>query len=99
MGITTREEVINVLKTIIDPEIFIDIWTLGLIYQIEFRENGILYLQITFTSATCPLAPAIIEEIKQKTMLLEGITNTEVEVVFQPPWQPSDELKGLMGLL
>jgi metal-sulfur cluster biosynthetic enzyme len=95
----THDDVVNVLKTIIDPELFIDIWTLGLIYQIEFRENGLLYIRMTFTSVTCPLAPAIVEEVKQKTMSLDEITNTEVEVVFQPPWQPSDELKGLMGLL
>ena len=95
----TKEDVINVLKTIIDPELFIDIWLLGLIYKIEFRENNELYIQMTFTSVACPLAPIIVEEVRTKTMQLEGVANTVVEVVFDPPWQPSDELKAHMGLL
>ena len=96
---TTREDVINVLKTIIDPELFIDIWFLGLIYKIEFRENDELYIQMTFTSAACPLAPIIMEEVRTKTMQLPGVANTVIEVVFDPPWGPSDELKAYLGLL
>jgi len=96
---TTKEDVINVLKTVIDPELFIDVWFLGLIYKIEPRENGELYIQMTFTSVACPLAPMIMEEIRAKTMALPGVTKTVIEVVFDPPWVPSDELKAHLGLL
>lgn len=96
---TTRENVIDILKTIIDPELFIDIWTLGLIYKVELKDNGEIYIQMTFTSVACPMIPFITEEIRRKTTALPGITNTVIDVVFDPPWAPSEELKGLMGLL
>ena len=95
----TTEDVIAVLKTVIDPELFIDVWTLGLIYKIESRACGELYIQMTFTSVACPLAPIIREEIREKTMAIPCVANVTIEVVFDPPWTPSEELKGLMGLL
>lgn len=95
---TTREDVIEVIKTVIDPELFIDIWTLGLIYDIDIQDNQ-LKIRMTFTSPTCPAGPQLVDEIKEKTSHLEGVQNTIVEVVFRPPWEPSEELKGLLGFL
>lgn len=93
----TRDDVVEALKTIIDPELFIDIWTLGLIYDI-LLENDQLKIRMTFTSPACPAGPQLVEEIKEKTEKLEGIAATNVEVVFRPPWEPSEELKAMLGL-
>jgi metal-sulfur cluster biosynthetic enzyme len=94
----TKEEVIEVLKTIEDPELFLDIWFLGLVYKVELNET-LAKLEITFTSPMCPAGPMIIDQIKDKVSALEGIDRVEVEVVFDPPWQPSDEVKGLLGMM
>ncbi len=93
----TREDVIEVIKTIIDPEIFIDIWTLGLIYDIDINDSN-LAIKMTFTSVACPAGPELAGEVKTKTEDLEGIKQTDVEVVFDPPWEPSEELKAMMGI-
>ena len=97
--IATREDVIEVLKTVIDPEIFVDVWTLGLIYNIDLHpETAVLKITMTFTSMGCPAGPQLVEEIRSKTAQLHGVQKSEVEVVFRPPWQPSDELKAILGL-
>lgn len=93
----TRDEVISMIKTIIDPELYIDIWTLGLIYDIDIVEN-VLNIRMTFTSVACPAGPQLVGEIKEKAKELSGIRETNVEIVFQPQWQPSEELKALLGI-
>ncbi len=95
----SREDVIEILKTVVDPELFIDIWTLGLIYKVELPDTDKIYIQMTFTTVACPLAPMIIEEVKQKVGTLDGVKEVEVEVVFEPLWEPSEELKAMLGLL
>ena len=95
----TREEVIEALKTILDPELYLDVWTLGLIYDLNFQEDGKLKVTMTFTSPACPAGTYLMQEVKEKTEQLEGITGTDIEVVFTPPWQPSEELKELLGLV
>ena len=94
----TKDDVIEVFKNIIDPELYIDIWTLGLIYDIDFEEDNMLYVRMTFTSPACPMGQQLVDSVKSKTEALEGIDETTVEVVFQPPWEPSEDLKMLMGI-
>ena len=93
-----KEEVIELIKTIYDPELFIDIWTLGLIYEIIVKEEQI-DVKMTFTSMACPAGPQLVGEIKEKLLTLPEIKTVDVEVVFDPPWEPTEELKGLMGIL
>ena len=93
----TQEEAIEALKTIFDPEIYIDIWTLGLIYDIAI-EGSEIQIRMTFTSIACPVGPALAEEVRSKMAALPGITNAKVEVVFTPPWEPSEELKAMLGI-
>ena len=93
----TRDDVVEVLKTINDPEIMIDIYTLGLIYDIDLREPE-LNIRMTFTSIACPVGPYIVQEIKDKAKTLAGIEKVNVEVVFQPAWEPSEELKAMLGI-
>jgi metal-sulfur cluster biosynthetic enzyme len=93
----SREEVIEALKKVVDPELLIDIWTLGLVYEIDLQQE-LLKIKMTFTSPACPMGPQLVGDVKDKTLEVEGIDEVEVEVVFNPPWEPSDELKAMMGL-
>ncbi len=93
----TKDEVTEALKEIIDPELFIDIWTLGLIYDVDMNESTV-DIKMTFTSMACPAGPQLVEEVKSKISELEGVDKVNVEVVFTPPWQPSDELKAMLGI-
>ena len=95
----SREDIIQVLKSVIDPEVFLDVWTMGLIYNIDIQADGKVKLTMTFTSVACPAGPQLVGEIKEKLAALPEITETEVEIVFQPPWQPSEDLKLMLGLL
>lgn len=95
---TTKEQIIEVLKTIEDPELFLDIWFLGLIYGIEI-DGGKVSVEMTFTSPMCPAGPLLTNQVKEKVGALEGVESVDVTVVFSPPWVPSDEVKGLLGML
>jgi metal-sulfur cluster biosynthetic enzyme len=95
---TPKEEVIDALKKVIDPELFIDIWTLGLIYDLEVEDKK-AQVKMTFTSMACPAGPYLVDEVKTKIEELPSIDSADVQVVFDPPWQPSDELKAMMGIL
>lgn len=94
---TTKEDVIEALKLVIDPELFIDIYTLGLVYNIDVND-GLVAIRMTFTSVACPAGPQLVEEVKAKVRTLPDIDDVQVEIVFRPPWQPSEELKALMGI-
>ncbi|MBN8550422.1 MAG: metal-sulfur cluster assembly factor [Deltaproteobacteria bacterium] len=94
----TRDQVIEVLKTVEDPEIFLDIWFLGLIYSIDIQEDA-LSIDLTFTTPLCPAGPMIVDEVKTKLLKLEGVKTVDVKVVFTPPWQPSDEVKAMLGMI
>jgi metal-sulfur cluster biosynthetic enzyme len=93
----SREEIVEALKTVVDPELFIDIWTLGLVYDITKVDNEV-NIKMTFTSPACPAGPYLVEEVRKKVGALQEVENTNVEIVFQPPWQPSDDLKAMLGI-
>jgi len=97
--LSANDRIIEAFKQVVDPELFIDIWTMGLIYGFDLNDEGLLKVTMTFTSVACPAGPQLVGEIKEKTGAVEEVKETDVEVVFQPPWEPSDELKGLMGIL
>jgi metal-sulfur cluster biosynthetic enzyme len=93
----SKDDVIGIIKEIIDPELFIDIWTLGLIYDIEVNDRNV-DIKMTFTSVACPAGPELVGEVKSKVEAHEEIDTASVEVVFDPPWEPSEDLKALMGI-
>lgn len=93
----SQEQVIEVIKTIEDPELFLDIWFLGLIYSIKIEEEKVL-IDMTFTSAMCPAGPQLVHQVKQKVGELPGVKEVDVTIVFSPPWTPSEEVRSLMGL-
>ena len=94
----TREEIIEVMKTVEDPELFLDIWFLGLIYSIEIDEDKV-NIEMTFTTPMCPAGPELVEEVRSKTAALDGVADVKVKVVFSPPWEASDEVKGMLGMM
>lgn len=93
----SKEQVIESLKKVIDPEIQLDVWTIGLIYGIDISGDNV-NITMTLTTIYCPYGPAIIYEVKQKVKELEGVKDCKVEVTFTPPWEPTDDLKALLGL-
>ena len=95
----TKDQVIEVLKTVEDPELFLDIWFLGLIYSIDIDLNNKVKIDMTFTSPMCPAGPQLIEEVKNKVSNITDVEEVELRVVFTPPWEPSDEVKGLLGMM
>ena len=98
-----QERIIEVLKTVYDPEIPVNIYDLGLIYRIELSENNTaLSVDMTFTAPTCPAADFIIEDVKQKLEAITGIEKVEVNLVFEPEWDKnmmSEEAKMELGFL
>lgn len=84
----TKNKVIEVLKTIYDPEMPVDIWEMGLIYGIEIKDNNIKIL-MTLTAPNCPVAESLPMEVKMKLSTLPGINDVDVQVTFDPPWDES----------
>ena len=93
----TREDAIKALRKVEDPELRLDVWTLGLIYQLDMKEDNAVFIKMTFTTPFCPYAPALVADLKAKLMEA-GFQEPAIEFVFDPPWQPSDEVKMLLGL-
>lgn len=90
-----KEQVIEKLKEIVDPELGIDIYTLGLIYDIKINNKNI-YIKMTFTTPFCPYGPMILGEIKEN--LKDKNNEVNIDVVFEPIWEPSDDVKEMLGL-
>lgn len=99
-GLVTKEEVITVLKDCYDPEIPINIWDLGLVYDINIAEDNV-GIKMTLTAPGCMMGGMIADEVKAKLKALNGIKDAKVDLVFDPPWTPdkmSEEAKAQMGI-
>ena len=83
-----RDEVEAALKTVNDPELGIDIWHLGLVYEINVDDSNNVKVDFTLTTMGCPIGPMIDEEIKAATKEIEGIGDVSTELVMYPPWTP-----------
>ena len=98
-----QERVIEVLRTVFDPEIPVNIYDLGLIYRIELtEENSVLSIDMTLTAPNCPAADFIVEDVRQKLEGITGIERVEVNLVFEPEWDKnmmSEEAKMELGFL
>ena len=84
-----EERIIDVLKTVYDPEIPVNIYDLGLIYKVDLHEDGVLDLDMTFTAPACPAADFILEDARTKVESIEGVTASNIELVFEPAWDQS----------
>ncbi|KUK82531.1 MULTISPECIES: metal-sulfur cluster assembly factor [Petrotoga] len=96
-----KDKIMNALKEVYDMEIGFDIVSLGLIYKIDIDENNNVHILMTLTTPMCPLAGLIIENAKEKVKEIEHINDVNIELTFDPPWDPqmaSDEVKNLLGI-
>ncbi|MEL0186018.1 MAG: SUF system Fe-S cluster assembly protein [Flavobacteriaceae bacterium] len=96
------EKVVKVLKTIYDPEIPVDIYELGLIYDVFLNEDNDVKILMTLTSPNCPVAESLPQEVKDKVAEIDGVKSSDVEMTFEPPWSKdlmSEEAKLELGFL
>ena len=96
------EKIIKAIKTIFDPEIPVDIYELGLIYDIMVNENFDVKILMTLTTPNCPVAETLPVDVEEKVKTVQGVKDVEVEITFEPPWSQdlmSDEAKLELGIL
>jgi FeS assembly SUF system protein len=96
------EKIVAVLKTIYDPEIPVDIYELGLIYDVFVNEDSDVKILMTLTTPNCPVAETLPQEVKEKVRSLDEVKEVELELTFDPPWTRdlmSDEAKLELGFL
>ena len=84
-----EEHIVDVLKTVYDPEIPVNIYDLGLIYKIDVANDGNVDIDMTFTAPSCPAADFILEDVRQKVDSLDGVKSSNVNLVFEPVWDQS----------
>jgi len=95
-------EIVSVLKYIYDPEIPVNIYDLGLIYNIEVDDQKKVHIRMTLTAPNCPIADQIVMKVEDQIKNIDGVSDAEVELVFDPPWHQdmmSDEAKLELGLM
>ena len=81
--------IVEALKTIYDPEIPVNIYELGLIYDVDLQEGGAVHVKMTLTSPACPVAGSLPGEVQTKIEAVPGVTSAEIELVWDPVWNPS----------
>ena len=82
-----RDRIVEVIKTCYDPEIPVDIYELGLIYEININEGNDVLIKMTLTSPACPVAETLPVEVEQKIKNIPDVNNAKVEITFEPPWE------------
>lgn len=96
------EKIVTVLKTIYDPEIPVDIYELGLIYDVMVNADNEIKILMTLTTPNCPVAESLPMEVEEKVKSMDEVTDCEVEITFDPPWTQelmSEEAKLELGML
>lgn len=97
----TEETVLDALRVVIDPEIGLDIVTLGMVYEVTIAPEGKVTIEMTLTSRGCPLGPVITQGVQDAAGRVEGVSQVEVELVWEPAWSPDliepEARKALMG--
>lgn len=97
-----EEKIVDILKTVYDPEIPVNVYDLGLIYKIDVAEDGSVDIDMTLTAPNCPAADFIMEDVRMKVDSVEGVTATKINLVFEPEWNKdmlSEEAKLELGFL
>jgi Predicted metal-sulfur cluster biosynthetic enzyme len=97
-----EENIVRMLKTVFDPEIPVNIYDLGLIYKIDLAEDGYLTIDMTLTAPNCPAVDFIVEDVRMKVASVEGVTDVDVNIVFEPAWDKnmmSEEAQLELGFL
>lgn len=102
MKVPLREKILEALKPVQDPEIGIGVVDLGLIYDVKVYHNGAVKIDMTLTTPACPYAEHLIEQVEQTVRAMTGVTDVDIKIVFDPPWDPdrmcSDSAKDILGI-
>lgn len=96
-----EERIVDVIKTVYDPEIPVNIYDLGLIYKIDVKDDATVDIDMTFTAPSCPAADFILEDVRQKVETISGVKSATVNLVFEPIWDQSmmtEEARVELGL-
>ena len=83
-----RSDLVDVIKTVYDPEIPVDIWELGLIYDLDVDDSGAVVIRMTLTSPMCPVAETLPPEVEAKARTVAGVSDVRLDLVWEPPWSP-----------
>ncbi len=97
-----KRRLIDTLKTIYDPEIPVDVWELGLIYELDLDDDGNVYVKMTLTTPQCPVAESLPIQVRERLKMVEGVKDVYVDLVWNPPWSldmMTDEAKLKLGYL
>ncbi len=97
-----EQKIISILKTCFDPEIPVDIWELGLIYDLKIDDEGNVYIKMTLTTPNCPVAESLPQEVKEKIKSVNDVKDLYLDLTFDPPWtmqMMSEEAKLELGFL
>ena len=97
-----NDKIIRAIKTVYDPEIPVDVYELGLIYQINIKENNDVHVLMTLTSPSCPAAESIPSDVKNRIEMIKEINDVDVEITFEPPYTSdlmSEEAKLELGFM
>ena len=100
--IELEEKIVDMIKTVYDPEIPVNIYDLGLIYRIEVKEDSSVDIDMTLTAPNCPAADFMMEDVRMKVEAIEGVTAVNLNLVFEPEWSQdlmTEEAKLELGLL
>lgn len=98
----TEERIVEMLRTVYDPEIPVNVYDLGLIYSIDLNDDGHLGVDMTFTAPNCPIADFIITDVQTKLESVDGVESVKINIVFEPEWTPdmmTEEAKLELGML
>lgn len=97
-----EDKIVVVLKNIFDPEIPVSIYELGLIYETKVKESGKVFVLMTLTTPNCPVAESLPAQVKEEISFLSGVTEVDLEMTFEPPWEHdmmTEEAKLELGML
>ena len=97
-----EEKAVEMLRTVFDPEIPLDIYSLGLIYKIDLDDQAVLHVDMTLTAPSCPAADFLVEDARIKLESIEGVKGVDINIVFEPEWNKdmmSDEAKLELGFM
>ena len=98
----TERQIVDVLKNIYDPESPVNIYDLGLVYEIDYTPDGVVNIRMTLTAPNCPMADYLVEEVHTQVKKVRGVQEVIVEIVFDPPWDKemmSEEALMALGML
>ncbi len=97
-----EQSIVAALKGVHDPEIPVNIYDMGLIYEVDFEPSGVAHITMTLTAPNCPVADSLVEEVKSAVAAIDGVKDVDLRLTFEPPWDKSmlsDEAKLELGLL